>query len=391
MIKIVKGGQVYSPKYEGQKDILICNDKIAAIKDSIEITSGDIDIEVIDGSEKLVFPGFIDSHVHILGGGGEGSFRTRTPELELRTVIEAGVTTVVGCLGTDGVARSLKSLVAKAKALKEDGVTCYAYVGSYDVPVRTLMGDIKEDIMMVEEFIGIGELAIADHRSTVPTYEELSKAAANARVAGMLSGKCGIVNVHLGDSHEMLDLIYKVVEGSAIPITQFLPTHMNRSEELFVSSFDYVKRGGYIDLTTSTTPQCLAEGEVKCSLGIKRILETVGSIDNLTLSSDGQGSLPDFDEAGNFIGLSVGDSRSLYKEVKDAILEEGIAIEEAIKVITLNPARILKLHSKGSLEVGKDADLVMVDKGTLDIDTVISRGKIMAANKEVIVKDAFGR
>lgn len=391
MIKIIKDGHVYSPKYEGKKDILICNDKIAAIKDSIEITSKDVNIEIIDGREKFIFPGFIDSHVHILGGGGEGSFRTRTPELELRTVIEAGVTTLVGCLGTDGVARSLKSLIAKAKAFKEDGITCYAYVGSYEVPVRTLMGDIKEDIMMVEEFIGIGELAIADHRSTVPTVEELSRAAANSRVAGMLSGKCGIVNVHLGDSNEKLDLIYRVVEKSDIPITQFLPTHINRNEDLFVSSMDFIRKGGFIDLTTSTTPQCLEEGEVKCSVGLKRVLEEVGSVDNVTFSSDGQGSLPEFDEHGNLIRLNVGDSKSLYKEVKDAILEEGISIEEAIKVITLNPARALKLKSKGSLSIGKDADIVMVDKETLDIDTVISKGRIMASSGVVIAKDAFGR
>lgn len=391
MIKIIKGGQVYSPKNEGKKDILICNDKIAAIKESIDITSEEVNIEIIDGNGKLIFPGFIDSHVHILGGGGEGSFRTRTPELELNTVIEAGVTTLVGCLGTDGVARSLKSLIAKAKALKEDGITCYAYVGSYEVPVRTLMGDIKEDIMMIEEFIGVGEVAISDHRSTNPTKEELDKIAANARVAGMLSGKCGIVNVHLGDSSEKLELIYKVVNGSPIPITQFLPTHINRNEELFVSSMEFIRKGGFIDLTTSTTPQCLEEGEVKCSIGLKRILSEIGHIDNVTFSSDGQGSLPEFDEQGNLIRLNIGDSKSLYKEVKDAILKEEIPIEEAIKVITLNPAKILKLKSKGSLEAGKDADIVMVDKNTLDIDTVISKGKIMAANKEVVVKDAFGR
>lgn len=391
MIKIIKGGHVYSPTYEGQKDILICNDKIMDIKDSIEITSKDVNIEVIDGKDKLVFPGFIDAHVHILGGGGEGSYRTRTPEIELRTIIEGGVTTLVGCLGTDGVARSLKSLIAKAKALKEEGITCYAYTGSYDVPVRTLMEDVKEDIMLIEEFIGVGELAIADHRSTVPTVEELSKAASKARVAGMLSGKCGIVNIHLGDSKEKLQLINEVLEKSAIPITQFLPTHINRSEELFSSSFHYVKNGGFIDLTTSTTQQFLDEGEVKCSIAAKRILQTFGNLNNVTFSSDGQGSLPEFDRDGNFVGLSIGDCRSLYKEVKDSILVEGIPIEEAIKVITSNPAKILKLKDKGRIEMGKDADLVLVDKETMEIDTVIARGKIMAANKEVIVKDVFGR
>ena len=70
-------------------------------------------------------PGFIDGHVHMTGGGGEGGYATRTPELSLSDAIRGGVTTIVGCLGTDGVTRSLAALLAKARALDEEGISTF--------------------------------------------------------------------------------------------------------------------------------------------------------------------------------------------------------------------------------------------------------------------------
>ncbi len=389
MIKLIKSAKVYSPTYEGIKDILICGDKIASIEEHIDVNITNVEVKIIDGKDKIVFPGFIDSHVHILGGGGEGSFKTRTPEIQLSTIVRAGVTSIVGCLGTDGVARSLKSLVAKAKALKEEGVSCYVYTGSYDIPLRTIYGEIKEDLMLIEEIIGVGEVAISDHRASAPTKYELAKIAAQARVGGMLAGKSGITNIHLGDSMNKLDMLFEIVKEFDIPIYQFLPTHINRNEYLFNDGIRYAKEGGLVDFTTSTIPLFLEEGEVKCSKALRIMLENGVNVENITFSSDGQGSLPIFDSEGNYEGVKVGDSTSLFEEVKDAILEENIPIETAIKVITSNPAKNLKLHNKGGLEAGMDADIVMVDKNTLEIDTVIAMGKIMMSNKEILVKGLF--
>ncbi len=389
MIKLIKGAKVYSPTYEGIKDILICGDKIASIEEHIDVNITNVEVKIIDGKDKIVFPGFIDSHVHILGGGGEGSFKTRTPEIQLSTIVRAGVTSIVGCLGTDGVARSLKSLVAKAKALKEEGVSCYVYTGSYDIPLRTIYGEIKEDLMLIEEIIGVGEVAISDHRASAPTKYELAKIAAQARVGGMLAGKSGITNIHLGDSMNKLDMLFEIVKEFDIPIYQFLPTHINRNEYLFNDGIRYAKEGGLVDFTTSTIPLFLEEGEVKCSKALRIMLENGVNVENITFSSDGQGSLPIFDSEGNYEGVKVGDSTSLFEEVKDAILEENIPIETAIKVITSNPAKNLKLHNKGVLEAGMDADIVMVDKNTLEIDTVIAMGKTMMSNKEILVKGLF--
>ncbi|MFF2752722.1 beta-aspartyl-peptidase [Psychrobacillus sp. NPDC058041] len=389
MLTLIKNGEVYAPHYLGRKDILIVDSKIGYVKEIIEHPQDFVPIKVIDASEKLVVPGFIDAHVHIIGGGGEGGFKTRTPELTLTSLTTAGITTVIGLLGTDGTTRRMESLLAKARGLEEEGVTCYIHSGSYQLPVRTLTNKIQEDIIFIDKIIGVGEIAISDHRSSEPTFSEIAKIASAARNGGILSGKAGLLEIHVGDGEEKLSLLEEVVKKTNIPISHFHPTHINRTEELFTAGIQYALNGGYVDLTTSTVPEFLEEGEVKSSTGLKKMLDEGVPIEKITFSSDGQGSLPTFNRNGELIGLQVGSVSSLYKEVRDAVLDEGISLEVALQVITLNPAKVLKLPNKGRIQEGTDADIVLLDKRTLEIDSVIAKGQLMVQNKVSIVKGTF--
>jgi beta-aspartyl-dipeptidase (metallo-type) len=379
---LLKNATVYSPEPLGVRDILLAVDRIVAIEEQLTVCLPNL--SVMDCSKKIAVPGFIDSHVHILGGGGEGGFRTRTYELSFSDLVRAGITTVVGCLGTDGVTRSLESLYAKAKALEEEGVSSYIYVGSYRVPPVTLTGSIIKDIVLIDKVIGVGEVAISDHRSSQPTLDELKRLAADARIGGMLSGKAGVVNVHVGDGPTMLEPLVKVVKTSEIPITQFLPTHINRNSKLLNSSIEWLSMGGFIDLTTSIGE--LLEDELLPWRVFKELSEH-GFESQITFSSDGQGSLPRFDEKGNFVGLDVGKVSTLYEQARLAAMH-ATPLEKALLPITKNVAKILKLTDKGTLSVGMDADIVLLDQD-LNIDTVIAKGKILMLNKEQIVKGTF--
>ena len=389
VLTLVKNGHVYAPQDLGRKDLLLAGGKIVAIEDSIEPPAGVPGVKVVDAADKFVVPGFIDSHVHILGGGGEGGYHTRTPEIRPTDVTSAGVTTVVGVIGTDGTSRTMASLIVKARSLNNEGITCYAHTGNYHVPIKTLTGRIEDDLLLVDLILGVGEVAISDHRSSQPTLDDLAKLASAARIGGMLSGKAGVVNVHVGDGKDRLDPLLNVVEQTEVPITQFAPTHINRGADLFEAGVEYARHGGYVDFTTSTTEKFLEEGEVKCSRAIKTMLEKDVPLNRITLTSDAQGSLPEFDANGDFVGLGVGEIGSLYKETRDAIKDEGIPPERALQAITSTPARILKLHHKGRLETGRDADLVLLEGESLEIDGVFARGQQMVEEGRNVIAGTF--
>lgn len=390
MIKIIKNAKVYTPEAIGIKDVVIVGDKICSVGSNLSIGKNNaIDVEIIDGTGMILTPGFIDSHVHIIGGGGEGGFKTRTPEIQLTDVTIGGVTTVVGCLGTDGIARSMVSLLAKARSLEEEGITAFIYSGSYRVPVTTITGDVAKDIITIDKVIGVGEIAISDHRSSQPTLEEIKKLAADARVSGILSGKAGIINVHVGEGKRMIDMLMDIVETTEIPYTQFIPTHMNRNMKLCEEAIRYAKLGGNIDFTTSSDPVFWEEGEVKASKAIKKSLESGVPEDKITISSDGQGSLPMFNEKKEYIGLRVGKVTSLVDEIRDAVMVENIPLDKTLKTVTSNPAYILKLKCKGIIKPGYDADLVLLDENDLSINTVIAKGQVMISQKEIKVYGTF--
>jgi len=387
-MKIIKNVEVYAPEKLGVKDILMAGGKICKIEDRIELPE-ELGAEVIDGTGKILLPGFIDCHVHVLGGGGEGGFANRTPEATLTGLTKYGITTVVGCLGTDGIGRHVEGLIAKIKGLNAQGISAYAYTGSYEIPVHTVTDSIVKDIMMIEEVLGVGEIAISDHRSSQPSFDAFAKVCADSRLGGVLSGKAGIINIHLGDSPRCMDLIERVIDETEIPATQFLPTHVNRNAMLFEKSIEYAKKGGAVDFTGNEDIDYWETicDEVRVSTGIKRMLDEGVDSDLITISSDGQGSLPIYKD-GQSMGMGVGQSSCLLKEVKECISRENIPLEIAIKPITSNPAKILKLENKGRIAEGMDADFCMMTKD-LDIDMVIAKGRVMVENGVPIVKGNF--
>ena len=378
MVTIIRNAKVYQPEYAGVKDILILGDRIAAVGEHLRADfGGSLEVQEINGEDMAAVPGFIDSHEHILGGGGEGGFHTRTPEASLGDLVRNGITTVVGCIGTDGVGRDMAALLAKAHALENEGITTYAYTGSYQVPVHTLTDSLMKDIMMLDKVIGVGEVAVSDHRSSQPTFEEFARIAADARVAGMLSGKAGIVNVHLGDSERRLDLIRRVIHDTEIPASQFLPTHVNRNEALFEECLDFAAEGGTIDFTGNEDIDYWETicDEVRVCRGIRRLLER-GIV---------------FNAQGEYQGIGVGKASCLLKEVRECVQKEDIPLETAIKGITCNPASILKLDRKGRIKEGFDADICLLEEGTLKLNTVIAKGQVMVKDGEQKVFGTFER
>ncbi|HNX31332.1 MAG TPA: beta-aspartyl-peptidase [Holophaga sp.] len=390
LLKIVEGAEVFAPEPMGVRNVLVAGGRIACIQAepfSLGLDAGVV--EVVDGRGKKLVPGFIDGHVHILGGGGEGGYASRTPEIMLTDLTLGGVTTVVGCLGTDGTTRTMANLVAKARGLEAEGLTTRIYTGAYQVPVPTLTGSVMDDIVLIDKVVGVGEVALSDHRSSQPTFEEIARIAAAARVGGMLSGKAGVVNVHLGDGARMLSLVERIIAETEIPARHFVPTHVNRNERLFQAAIAYAKqdggRGRYIDLTSSSVAD---DPGRSCGAALKRLLEDGVSVDSVSFSSDGQGSLPVFNHANEYVGLGVGKVDTLFGEVRKAVQDHGIPLQDAIKVITTTPAGYLQLAGKGVVRPGADADLVLLD-ADLGIHTVMAMGQVLVGAGRILRYGTF--
>lgn len=379
MFKLIKNAHVLAPEDLGQQDILLVDKTIAYMAKEIPALPLE-GVEVIDLAGQTVVPGFIDQHIHITGGGGEGSFKTRVPEIMLSKLTRGGTTTVIGTLGTDGHCRNVENLLAKARGLEEEGISSWIYSGAYPAEGPHIMGNLREDIILIDKVIG-GKVAMSDHRSSQPLRSQYMKLAAEARIGGMLSGKAGVLHVHMGDGARKLDPIFAIVEKTEIPITQFRPTHVNRNAELFQDAIKFAKMGGYIDLTCGSGPYTVAEG-------IKIALEAGVPLEHMTLSTDGNGSMPKFNEKQELIGMEACSPQVLYKEVLKIVEQGVLPLSEAIRLITSNVADALHLERKGHVAVGKDADLVVLGED-LQVATVIAKGQIMVYEGQILVKGTF--
>lgn len=383
---LIKNAEIYSPAHIGRKDILISFDKIAYISNNI-ITKDKLygDIDVIDADGLIAMPGIIDLHVHVAGGGGEGGFKTRTPDLVLTNMTLNGVTTCVGLLGTDGSTRSMGNLLAKLRGLEEEGLTTYSWTGCYEIPTRTITDDARSDIIFVDKIIGVGEIAVSDHRGSNPSADDLIHLASECRVGGMLSGKCGILHMHLGDGKRGFEPIFEIIDRSDIPYENLLPTHINRNTLVYKQSIEYAKNGGYVDITTSIKPE--GDTAVYAAEVYETLLKEKISPDHITMSSDAGGSLPIFDQNGKLMSLKTGLPDTDMETIKMCI-SNGMPIEEAILPLTSTPAKRLKLHGKGNIKEGCDADILLVDKN-FKIYAVISKGRIMVDNYKAVMHGSF--
>jgi len=387
VITLIKNGLVFGPAPAGRKDILVAGEKIIDVAEPGKVKVKGTPFEVVEAGGKTVLPGLVDPHVHILGGGGEGGPATRAPEIHLEDIIASGVTTVIGCLGTDGVTRHMTSLLAKARALDAEGITTFIFSGSYEVPPQTLTGSIRSDLVLIDKVVGAGEIAISDHRSSQPTFEEIARLAAECRVGGMLGGKAGILHLHLGDGARRLEMLFRLIRETEIPSTQVIPTHVNRCRELFAEAVQFALAGGAFDLTAGPEPG-KGSGEVSVAEAIRVCRRKKVPLGRVTVSSDSNGSLPVFDKAGNLVGLTIASQRSLLLCLRSLLRQKMISIEEGARLFSSNAAALYKLAAKGSLQAGGDADLIILDD-RFSLSDVFARGRRMMAEGKLLARRTF--
>ncbi len=370
-MKLIKNANVYAPEALGEVDVLLAYDKIIQIGKNL---NPNIDgIEIIDAKGKTLIPGIIDQHVHLTGGGGEGGLHTRVPEIMLSSIIKAGVTTVVGMLGTDSYTRSVENLVAKTIGLKNEGISAFCLTGAYKFPTDTLTDSVAKDIVFIDEVIGC-KIAISDHRCSRPTKEEFIRLLSDLRMAALIGKKAGVLHVHVGATPGGVDFLLDIVKTTDIPITHLRPTHLGRTPD---DVYEFTKMGGYADITAH-----VPFAEKFCEL-VKNVNPEL-----LTISSDSNGSTPKWNDKREIIGIRAAKIETLFEMIREMVLVCKMPLEQALTFVTTNVSKALNMPNKGCIALGADADLVLLDS-ELQIDSVFAMGKTMMLNKELLVKGTF--
>lgn len=382
---LLKNARLLTPEGGRQSALLMGAGKILAVAPDL-LAPRQPECQVVDARGRWVVPGIIDQHVHLTGGGGEAGFHTRTPEVMLSQLLKAGITGVMGLLGTDGITRHVASLFAKVMGLRNEGISAWMLTGSYEVPTISITGSVRDDIAFIEPVLGV-KTAISDHRSSQPTVEELIRMATQARSAALLTQKPGLVVMHMGNASSALAPLEEVLAHSEIPVGHFLPTHVNRQRHLLEHGIKLARTQGVnLDITSGISPLIGARGAVKPSEAVLEAQEQGVALSQLTFSSDGNGSIPAFDEQGNVCGLTVAGFGSLLEEVRD--LSQSLTLEQAWPLVSLNVAQRLKLPHKGCIAPGYDADLLMLDEAFC-VERLWAGGRLMVDNGQPCVRGTF--
>ncbi|MEN3328677.1 MAG: hypothetical protein V7638_3484 [Acidobacteriota bacterium] len=366
MFTLIEQGEVYAPECLGKTSVLLNGGTILKIGeiDASTVEQLGLPLDVIDASGCVVTPGLIDPHQHLLGGSGEEGFSSQTPEINVSEIVSAGITTVVGCLGVDTTMKTMAGLLARAKALKEEGLSAFIWTGGYNVPPTTITSSIRNDIMFIDEVIGAGEIAISDARSTDPTPQELARLVNDAYVGGLLSKKAGVSHFHVGETESRLKLLHQLIDEFHTPPQCIYASHVERNKKLMRDAITLTRSGCFIDLDTA--------GE-DVSEYICFYLDNDADPEQLTLSSDAGQTSP----------------ANLLDQIRSARERGCVEFPRLLALVTKNTANVLKLHDKGELAAGKAADVLVLDADSFELKEVIAGGKRVVRDGRLDFKESY--
>jgi beta-aspartyl-dipeptidase (metallo-type) len=378
MFKLLTGGEVYAPEKLGKVDILVTNDRIVAVEENLELPSK-YECEVVDATDKIIYPGFVDTHIHFTGADdGQGPVG-HTYDVSWQDIVESGVTTAVGTLGGEMWVRTLEQLYGKAIELDKMGLTTYIYTGGFHIPPITITGSVRRDIILLEKVRGL-KTAISDATTSHHTWRELAELVSEVNIGAETVKKTAVTHVHVGRRPQRMDMLFELIENTGLDPKGIVPTHVNRiTPDVIAQGIDWIKRGGVVDLTTQMRREEGTLTGVKTEYAVKRMLDAGCPIEGITISSDANCPMAIRDSSGKQIGLYVALVDFNRREIRDIVRNSVAPFEEALKMVTTNPARVLGIDDrKGRIKPGYDADIVIANKPEdLKIDKVYSKGNML--------------
>jgi beta-aspartyl-dipeptidase (metallo-type) len=280
--------------------------------------------------------------------------------------VRAGITTVVGTLGVDTTMKTMAGLLAKAKALKEEGIAAFIWSGGYNVPPVSIMGSVREDMMFIDEVVGAGEIAIADERAMEPTLNDLARIVVDTRMGGKLSRKAGVTHFHVGSGRRRMRCLEELIECDKFEIDPawLYPTHINRSPQLMRDAIALTKQGSHVDIDVQ---------EEDLAKWLSFYVDHHGDLSKLTVSSDASKKGPD----------------TFFQQIRKCARGHRLPLAKLLALVTRNTAEVLKLEHKGRLEVGAHGDILVMEKDEFELVHVMAKGKRLVSDGSLVVREQF--
>lgn len=378
---LIKNGTVVDPanKKEEKADILINNGKIEKIAKSIT----DKEAEIVDASNMLVLPGFIDMHVHFREPGYEYK---ETIESGSHAAAKGGFTTVACMPNTDPAIDNQAMVEFVNMKSKQVGLIDVKAIGAIT------KGRAGLELAPIGELFKAGAVAISDDGNTVMNAEIVRRAMQYCKMFGMtLIEHCEDVNlagdntVNEGYYGTMLGLkgIPASAEESIVARDIMIAkdtggrlhlAHLSTSGA--VELLRWAKKQG-INVTAEVTPHHFSLDDsnlvnyntnykmnppLRSKADVQAMKDALkdGTIDVIATDHAPHAEL-DKDVEWNQAAYGIIGLETAFPLIITELVETGVlTISQAVEKITVNPAKILNLD-KGTLGIGMEADIVIAD------------------------------
>jgi len=407
----IRNAQVYIEHFFVEKTILIEDGKLKVLPAAFEIPE---DAEVFDASGLYAVPGFIDIHTHGAAGVDINSADTEGLLCISEFFADCGVTSWLASVLTDTEEQTISVLHKVQKQLANNyrsSQTGLSLTDDCDSQLESrLSAHITHSQTMqpkaASELLGVhleGPFLAHEYKGAMP--EELLKKP-DPQLLEKYQIESGNSIKYLTVSPELegtAELIEKATElGITVSIGHSGATYEEAMKAIEKGAASGTHVGNAMRLFHQHEPAifgALLESDCYCEIiadgihlvpGTVKMLSKIKGTHRLIAISDSimAAGLPDGDyKLGvNEIVVSDGDAKlksdgtragstlTLDRALKNIIKFTGLSLEEVIPVLTENPARLINVYDrKGSIEDGKDADIVFLNENS-DIIAVYARG-----------------